>query len=160
MSLNWMILCSKLKNGLWKIVTKSEVVTKFNVTKSRLHCTWKSKLTEIKLHEKENTLSFFVFLQDIKFSCEITNHSINVSKTEFILPRNPQCVMSNFLNSHYLGFLILSNYTRHKKTLKSRKIVINATSKTIKSIFGFQGGRWKVLKGISIKASAAAIIKA
>ena len=29
-----MILCSKLK-----IVTKSQVVTKFNVTKSRLHCT-------------------------------------------------------------------------------------------------------------------------
>ena len=33
-----MILCSKLKNGLCKIVTKSQVVTKFNVTKSRLHC--------------------------------------------------------------------------------------------------------------------------
>ena len=33
-----MILCSKLKNDLCKIVTKSEVVTKFNVTKSRLHC--------------------------------------------------------------------------------------------------------------------------
>ena len=33
-----MILCSKLKNGLCKIVTKSLVVTKFNVTKSRLHC--------------------------------------------------------------------------------------------------------------------------
>ena len=37
MSLNWMILCSKLKNGLWKIVTKSQVVTEFEVTKSRLH---------------------------------------------------------------------------------------------------------------------------
>ena len=34
-----MILCSKLKNGLCKIVIKSQVVTKFNVTKSRLHCT-------------------------------------------------------------------------------------------------------------------------
>ena len=33
-----MILYSKLKNGLCKIVTKSQVVTKFNVTKSRLHC--------------------------------------------------------------------------------------------------------------------------
>ena len=33
-----MILCSKLKNGLCKIVTKSQVVTKFNVSKSRLHC--------------------------------------------------------------------------------------------------------------------------
>ena len=33
-----MILCSKLKNGLCKVVTKSHVVTKFNVTKSRLHC--------------------------------------------------------------------------------------------------------------------------
>ena len=39
MPLNGMILCSKLKIGLWKIVTKSQVVTKFNVTKSRLHCT-------------------------------------------------------------------------------------------------------------------------
>ena len=27
-----------MKNGLCKIVTKSQVVTKFNVTKSRLHC--------------------------------------------------------------------------------------------------------------------------
>ena len=34
-----MILCYKLKNGLCKIVTTSQVVTKFNVTKSRLHCT-------------------------------------------------------------------------------------------------------------------------
>ena len=33
-----MILCSKLKNGLFKIVTKSQVVTKFTVTKSRLYC--------------------------------------------------------------------------------------------------------------------------
>ena len=33
-----MILCSKLKNGICKIVTKLQVVTKFNVTKSRLHC--------------------------------------------------------------------------------------------------------------------------
>ena len=38
MSLNRM-LCSKSKNGLWKIVTKSQVVTKLDVTKSRLHCT-------------------------------------------------------------------------------------------------------------------------
>ena len=35
-----MILCSKLKKGLCKTVTKSQVVTKFNVTKSRLHCTY------------------------------------------------------------------------------------------------------------------------
>ena len=35
---NRMVLCSKLKNGLCKIVAKSQVVTKFNVTKSRLHC--------------------------------------------------------------------------------------------------------------------------
>ena len=40
MSLNWMILCSKLKNDLCKIVIKSQVVTEFNVTKSSLHCTW------------------------------------------------------------------------------------------------------------------------
>ena len=38
MSLNRIILCSKLKNGLCKIVAKSKVVTKFNVTKLRLHC--------------------------------------------------------------------------------------------------------------------------
>ena len=36
-SLNRMILCSKLKNNLCKIVTKSQVVTNLNVTKSRLH---------------------------------------------------------------------------------------------------------------------------
>ena len=34
-----MVLCSELKNGLCKLVTKSQVVTKFNVTKLRLHCT-------------------------------------------------------------------------------------------------------------------------
>ena len=34
-----MILCSKLQNGLCKIVTNSQIITKFNVTKSRLHCT-------------------------------------------------------------------------------------------------------------------------
>ena len=39
MTLNQMLLCSKLKNGLCKIVTKSQVVTKFDVTKSRLHFT-------------------------------------------------------------------------------------------------------------------------
>ena len=39
MSLNRMSLRSKLKNGLCKIVPKSQVVTKFNVTKSRLPCT-------------------------------------------------------------------------------------------------------------------------
>ena len=39
MSLNILFLCSKLKNGLLKIVKKLQVVTKFNVTKSRLHCT-------------------------------------------------------------------------------------------------------------------------
>ena len=44
MSLNRMILYSKLKNGLWKIVTKSQVVNKFNVTKSRLHCTFLFRL--------------------------------------------------------------------------------------------------------------------
>ena len=38
MSLNRMILCSNLKNDFCKIVTKSQVVTKLNVTKSRLHC--------------------------------------------------------------------------------------------------------------------------
>ena len=32
-----MTLCSKLKNGVSKIVTKSQAVTKFAVTKSRLH---------------------------------------------------------------------------------------------------------------------------
>ena len=40
MSLNRIILCSKLKNNLFKIVTKSQVITKFDVTKSRLHCTF------------------------------------------------------------------------------------------------------------------------
>ena len=34
------LICSKLKNDLCKIVTRSQVVTKFNVTKSRLHCTY------------------------------------------------------------------------------------------------------------------------
>ena len=33
-----MILCSKLKNGLWNLFTKSQAVAKLNFTKSRLHC--------------------------------------------------------------------------------------------------------------------------
>ena len=33
-----LILCSKLKNGLWKIVTYSQVVSKSNESKSRFHC--------------------------------------------------------------------------------------------------------------------------
>ena len=39
MSLNRTFLYSKMKNGLYKIVTKSQIVTKFNVTESRLLCT-------------------------------------------------------------------------------------------------------------------------
>ena len=51
MSLNRMFLCSKSKNGLWKIVTKSQVVTKLDVTKSRLHCI---RLTKVASgHEKD-----------------------------------------------------------------------------------------------------------
>ena len=40
MLLNSAILCSKLKNGLCNVVTKSQVVTNFHVTKSRFHCTY------------------------------------------------------------------------------------------------------------------------
>ena len=36
-------MCSKLKNGLSKIITKAQVVTKFNVTKSRLNCNYENK---------------------------------------------------------------------------------------------------------------------
>ena len=40
---------SKLKNGLCKIVTDSQVVTKYNVTKSRLHWGLKSRVSEIRV---------------------------------------------------------------------------------------------------------------
>ena len=49
LSLNWMLLSSKLKNGLCKIVTKSQVVTKFNVTKSRLHCIYHTYIGRIEV---------------------------------------------------------------------------------------------------------------
>ena len=39
MSLNGIIQCGKLKNSLCRIATKSQVVTEFNDTKSRLRCT-------------------------------------------------------------------------------------------------------------------------
>ena len=39
--IHWIILCSKFKNDLCKIVTISQVVTKCSVTKLRLHCTGK-----------------------------------------------------------------------------------------------------------------------
>ena len=41
-----MILCNKMKNGLCKVVTKSQVVTKFNATKSRLNCNLVFKVAE------------------------------------------------------------------------------------------------------------------
>ena len=46
-----MILCSKLKKILCKIVTKSQVVTKFSVTKSRLHCMYDLQAQEWTLIE-------------------------------------------------------------------------------------------------------------
>ena len=66
-----MILCSKLKNGWCKIVTISKVVTKFNVTKSRLNCIYSlgkkcisngllAPIQQIKRHEIEiETLNFY-----------------------------------------------------------------------------------------------------
>ena len=41
--MEWFYVRSKLKNCLCKIVAKSKVVTKFNVSKSRLHCNFKRK---------------------------------------------------------------------------------------------------------------------
>ena len=52
-----MILCSKLKNGLCKIVSKSQVVTKFNVTKSRLHSTIMHTTLRLKKDEKRKSTS-------------------------------------------------------------------------------------------------------
>ena len=51
MSLNWIILCSKLKNGLCKIVLKSQVVTK-----SRLHCMY-SKFLIFWVHSRDSSIS-------------------------------------------------------------------------------------------------------
>ena len=65
MSLNLMILYIKLKNGLFKIVTKSQVVTRFNVTKSRLHCICNSPLIHrflvvpVPLHYRQGTCENF-----------------------------------------------------------------------------------------------------
>ena len=67
MSLSRMILYSKLTTGLCKMVTISQFVTKFNVTKSRLHCTKveendriinriKSKIVEIETAEIKECL--------------------------------------------------------------------------------------------------------
>ena len=47
-----MILCSKLKNGLWKLFSKSQVVAKFNVTKSRMHCIQMHTIGEGSFSEK------------------------------------------------------------------------------------------------------------
>ena len=63
MTINGMILCSKLKNGLCKIVTKSQVVTKFNVAKSRLHCIYSLIPNELDITFypiKENTVYNFM----------------------------------------------------------------------------------------------------
>ena len=66
MSLKQMILCSKLKNGLWKLVTISQVVTKLNVTKSRLHCIQMHTIGEGSLSEKlpcYEQIAFTIFRQ-------------------------------------------------------------------------------------------------
>ena len=76
MSLNQMILCSKLKNGLWKIITKSQVVTKFNFTKSRLHCTFFglgiTRASE-RMSWEQNKIFFFTS----KWNAMIISFSIN-----------------------------------------------------------------------------------
>ena len=61
-----MILCSKLKNGLWKIVTKSQVVTKFNVTKSRLHCTHVMVTKAVKFSLDGYTIRFLKLRRALK----------------------------------------------------------------------------------------------
>ena len=48
-----MILCSILRNGLCKIVTKSQIVTKFNVTESKLHCILLGLKTKVFLYKKQ-----------------------------------------------------------------------------------------------------------
>ena len=56
-----MILCSKLKNGLWKIVTKSQVVTK-----SRLHCTHVMVTKAVKFSLDGYTIRFLKLRRALK----------------------------------------------------------------------------------------------
>ena len=71
-----MILCSKWKNGLCEIVTKSQVVTKFNVTKSRWYYeTEIPSLTHILLHVLLNDSSITCLTQNLVNM--ITKSSIN-----------------------------------------------------------------------------------
>ena len=69
MSLNRMILCSKLKNGLCKIFIKLQVVTKCNVTKSRLHCT----IVDPNSYEKR--------VRKSKFTANLTIHLVDMILT-------------------------------------------------------------------------------
>ena len=63
-----MILCSKLKNRLSKVVTKSQIVTEFDVTKSRLHriLKFKSIFWHADMTKKIYTTHFLDLFPDFK----------------------------------------------------------------------------------------------
>ena len=81
-----MILCSKLKNDLCKIVIKSQVVTEFNVTKSSLHCTW-SDHNKTSLHARQQQ---FVQLQ--KHFDPFANPCFAQQADDFTFCPEQQCV--------------------------------------------------------------------
>ena len=62
-----MILFSKLKNGLFKIVIKSQVVTKSNVTKSRVHCI----VNRYQMYFKETNRETWTIRWKIDVKCHI-----------------------------------------------------------------------------------------
>ena len=68
MSLNPMILCSKLKIGPFKIVIKSQVVTKFNVTTSRVHCI----ANRYQMYFKETNREAWTIRRKVDVKCHIS----------------------------------------------------------------------------------------
>ena len=89
-----MILCSKLKNGLFKIVTKSQIVTKFTVTKSRLHCRY------LKKHVVVKKVYISTLIQGI------TRFLVKIRKNNPLVKRTPKSLESTKRNYFHPIFII------------------------------------------------------
>jgi hypothetical protein len=103
MSLNRMILCVELKNGLCKLVTTSKAVTNFSVTKLRLHCTliW------------QNLLLFFHCCQTFLLFCFQPRRVIATAgsiQVNFFLNQLSQTCCHTTIPKRDINFVLYSRY--------------------------------------------------
>ena len=119
MSLNRMLICSKMKNGLCKIVTKSQVVTKFNVTKSRLHCMRVLKMPK-----------YFVRRGEGHRICLTPSHQ---AKTQHGGVRAFQKIFQNQFRGwpqicHYVNLMVICTKLKNGRLQNSHRLSLNLMS--------------------------------